>query len=126
MAASAGPDDLLALAAGGDGAAFAALVSAHERPVFRHCYRMLGSGQDAEDAVQDALERAWRKLASYDGSGTFGAWLHRIATNVCLDMLRTRRVRLNPAGLGPPTAPGSAPMPPDPELVWVEPVSDAE
>jgi RNA polymerase sigma-70 factor (TIGR02960 family) len=123
---AADPSDLLALALTGDDTAFAALVRPHERPVFRHCYRMLGSGPDAEDAVQDALERAWRRLASYDGSGPFGAWLHRIATNVCLDMLRARRTRLSPAGLGPPAAPGSVPAPPDPELAWVEPVSDAD
>src|SRR5580693_398660 len=91
-------DDLLARARAGDDGAFAALVTAHERPVFRHCYRMLGSGPDAEDALQDTLERAWRKLATYDGSGSFGGWLHRIATNVCLDTLRSR----GPAG-------GSAP-----------------
>jgi RNA polymerase sigma-70 factor (ECF subfamily) len=126
MAASADPGDLLARAVTGDDAAFAALVRAHERPVFRHCYRMLGSGPDAEDAVQDALERAWRRLATYDGSGSFGGWLHRIATNVCLDMLRTRRARLSPAGHGPPAAAGSIPAPPDPEMAWVEPVSDAD
>lgn len=126
MAASGDPDDLLARAVAGDGTAFATLVSAHERPVFRHCYRMLGSGPDAEDAVQDTLERAWRKLATHDGSGSFGAWLHRIATNVCLDALRSRRARLSPAGYGPPVAAGSMPAPPDPELAWVEPVSDAE
>jgi RNA polymerase sigma-70 factor (ECF subfamily) len=126
MAASADPGDLLALALAGDDTAFATLVRTHERPVFRHCYRMLGSGMDAEDAVQDALERAWRRLASYDGSGPFGAWLHRIATNVCLDMLRARRTRQSPAGLGPPAAPGSMPEPPDAELAWVEPVSDAD
>ena len=103
MTASADPDDLLARALAGEDPAFAAL--AHERSVFRHCYRMLGSGPDAEDAVQDTLERAWRKLATYDGSGSFGAWLHRIATNVCLDTLRTRRVRLAPAGSGPAAAP---------------------
>ncbi len=61
---------------------------------------MLGSGPDAEDAVQDTLERAWRKLSAYDGSGSFGAWLLRIATNVCLDALRTRRARLVPAATG--------------------------
>jgi RNA polymerase sigma-70 factor (ECF subfamily) len=126
MAASAGPDDLLACAVSGDGAAFAALVGPHERPVFRHCYRMLGSGPDAEDAVQDTLERAWRKLATFDGSGSFGAWLHRISTNVCLDALRTRRARLSPAGHGPPAAAGQIPAPPDPEAAWVEPVSDAD
>ncbi len=87
---------------------------------------MLGSGPDAEDAVQDTLERAWRKLATYDGSGSFGGWLHRIATNVCLDTLRTRRPRLVPAGSGPAAAPGSMPALPDLEAAWVEPVSDAE
>jgi RNA polymerase sigma-70 factor (ECF subfamily) len=126
MTASAAPDDLLARAVSGDDTAFATLVRAHERPVFRHCYRMLGSGPDAEDAVQDALERAWRRLATFDGSGSFGGWLHRIATNVCLDMLRTRRARLSPAGLGPPAAPGTLPGPPDIELAWVEPVSDTD
>jgi RNA polymerase sigma-70 factor, ECF subfamily len=117
---------LLARAVAGDDAAFAALVEACQGPVFRHCYRMLGSGSDAEDATQDTLERAWRKLATYDGSGPFGAWLQRIATNVCLDQLRARRARIGPVGYGPPAAPGAKPGPPDPELAWVEPVSDSD
>jgi len=117
---------LLARAAAGDDAAFAELVEPCRRPVFRHCYRMLGSGADAEDATQDTLERAWRKLATYDGSGPFGAWLQRIATNVCLDGLRARRTRIGPVGYGPPAAPGTVPGPPDPELAWVEPVSDSD
>jgi RNA polymerase sigma-70 factor (ECF subfamily) len=87
---------------------------------------MLGSGADAEDATQDTLERAWRRLATYDGSGPFAAWLQRIATNVCLDGLRARRTRIGPAGYGPPAAPGTVPGPPDPELAWVEPVSDSD
>jgi RNA polymerase sigma-70 factor, ECF subfamily len=124
MTAYADPDDLLARAVTGDGEAFASLVRPHERAVFRHCYRMLGTGPDAEDAVQDTLERAWRKLASYDGSGPLAAWLHRIATNVCLDKLRGARTRLGPTGYGPPLPAGTAPGPPDPELAWVEPVSD--
>ena len=119
-------DHLLALAASGDDAAFAALVRPRERPLFRHCYRMLGAGPDAEDAVQNTLERAWRKLATYDGSGSFGGWLQRIATNVCLDALRARRARLGPATHGPPATVGSSLAPPDPEVAWVEPVSDAE
>ncbi|HYB88472.1 MAG TPA: RNA polymerase subunit sigma-70 [Streptosporangiaceae bacterium] len=123
-----GPTDstLLARAATGDDAAFAALVGPHQRAVFRHCYRMLGSGADAEDATQDTLERAWRRLATYDGSGPFGAWLQRIATNICLDGLRARRTRIGPASYGPPMAPGTMPGPPDPELAWVEPVSDSD
>jgi RNA polymerase sigma-70 factor (TIGR02960 family) len=118
--------DLLARAAAGDGVAFADLVGPHQRAVFRHCYRMLGSGADAEDAAQDTLERAWRRLVTYDGSGPFGAWLQRIATNICLDELRAKRARIGPADYGPPMAPGTMPGPPDPELAWVEPVSDAE
>ncbi|HEX3715475.1 MAG TPA: RNA polymerase subunit sigma-70 [Trebonia sp.] len=117
---------LLGRAAAGDGAAFAELVAPLRGPVFRHCYRMLGSGLDAEDATQDTLERAWRRLVTYDGSGPFGAWLQRIATNICLDSLRTRRTRIGLAGYGPPAAPGTAVGPPDPDLAWVEPVSDAD
>ena len=126
MTASAAPADLLARAIAGDHAAFATLIGPHERSVFRHCYRMFGSGADAEDATQDTLERAWRRLTTYDGTGPFGAWLHRIATNVCLDALRRRRARLGPAGYGGPARPGAPLAPPDPELAWVEPVSDAE
>jgi len=117
---------LLARAVAGDDGAFAALVGPHQRAVFRHCYRMLGSGADAEDATQDTLERAWRRLATYDGSGPFGAWLQRIATNICLDGLRAKRTRIGPADYGPPLAPGAAPGAPDPELAWVEPVSDSD
>src|SRR6185312_6468327 len=123
-----GPTDagLLARAAAGDDAAFAVLVGPHQRTVFRHCYRMLGSGADAEDATQDTLERAWRRLGTYDGSGAFAAWLQRIATNICLDALRAKRTRIDPASYGPPTAPGTMPGPPDLELAWVEPVSDVD
>jgi RNA polymerase sigma-70 factor (TIGR02960 family) len=115
---------LLARAVAGDGAAFAELTGPHRRAVFRHCYRMLGSGADAEDASQDTLERAWRKLASYDGSGPFAAWLQRIATNICLDGLRARRTRIGPADYGPPAAIGAALGEPDRDLAWVEPVRD--
>jgi RNA polymerase sigma-70 factor (TIGR02960 family) len=117
---------LLARAVAGDGAAFADLTSPHRLAVFRHCYRMLGSGADAEDASQDTLERAWRKLPSYDGSGPFAAWLQRIATNICLDGLRARRTRIGPADYGPPTAVGAALGEPDRELTWVEPVRDSD
>src|SRR5260370_4854982 len=87
---------------------------------------MVGSGGGAEDATQEPLERAWRKLATYDGSGRFGAWLTRIATNICLDGLRAKRTRIGPAGYGPTMAPGAMPGSPDPELAWVEPVSDSD
>src|ERR1700733_12794979 len=92
---------LLARAVAGDDAAFAELVGPFRGPVFRHCYRMLGSGADAEDATQDTLERAWRRLATYDGSGPFGGWLQRISTNVCIDCLHRRA-----AGQADPDRPG--------------------
>jgi RNA polymerase sigma-70 factor (TIGR02960 family) len=116
---------LLARAVAGDGAAFDELTSPHRRSVFRHCYRMLGSGADAEDASQDTLERAWRKLATYDGSGTFAAWLQRIATNICLDGLRASRTRIGPE-YGPPASAGAVLGGPDGELAWVEPVRDSD
>lgn len=91
-----------------------------------HCYRMLGSGADAEEAVQDTLERAWRRLGTYDGSGAFGAWLHHIASNGCIDRLRTSKRRANPLHNGP----ASNTMPPagvpDLSLAWTEPVADTE
>src|SRR5262252_9543332 len=118
--------DLLARAGAGDDTAFAALVEPHQRAVFRHCYRMLGSGADAEDATQDALVRAWRGLPGFDGSGAFGGWLHRIATNVCLDLLRGQRRRLDPVAEGPPAGPGAALVSGDPDQLFVEPVSDLE
>jgi RNA polymerase sigma-70 factor (ECF subfamily) len=86
---------------------------------------MLGSGPDAEEALQDTLVRAWRRLGTFDGSGQFGGWLYRIATNVCLDALRSKRARIDAVSLGPPSIPGTAPSAPDPDLTWIEPVADA-
>jgi RNA polymerase sigma-70 factor (ECF subfamily) len=125
MSTPADPHDLLARAARGDEVAFSAVVAPYERSLFRHCYRMLGSGPDAEEALQDTLLRAWRRIATFDASGTIGGWLYRIATNVCLDGLRSRRARTDPVSLGPASLPGTPPSAPDPELRWVEPVADA-
>ena len=94
--------------------------------MFRHCYRMLGSGTDAEDATQDALVRAWRGLPGFDGSGAFGGWLHRIATNVCLDRLRGQQRRLDPVAEVPPAGPDAALVSGGPGRLFVEPVSDLE
>jgi RNA polymerase sigma-70 factor (TIGR02960 family) len=73
---------------------FSALADRHRRELHIHCYRMLASFDDAEDAVQETLLRAWRGRASFDGSSQLRAWLYRIATNVCLDMLRRSSRRL--------------------------------
>jgi len=87
---------------------------------------MLGSGADAEDATQDALVRAWRGLPGYGGSGAFGGWLHRIATNVCLDRLRGQQRRLDPVAEVPPAGPDAALVSGGPGRLFVEPVSDLE
>ena len=126
MTGSPGEAELLSQAAAGDHTAFAMLVEPHQRAMFRHCYRMLGSGTDAEDATQDALVRAWRGLPGFDGSGAFGGWLHRIATNVCLDRLRGQQRRLDPVAEVPPAAPDAALVSGGPGRLFVEPVSDLE
>src|SRR5881397_2266133 len=88
-AAAKEPTDINA-AIGGDESAFAALTEHHRRELHVHCYRMLASFDEAEDAVQETFLRAWRNLSTFEGDTLFRAWLYRIATNVCLDMLRSR------------------------------------
>ena len=126
MPGTAQERELLSQAAAGDQTAFAMLVEPHQRAMFRHCYRMLGSGADAEDATQDALVRAWRGLPGFDGSGAFGGWLHRIATNVCLDHLRGQQRRLDPVAEVPPAGPNATLVSGGPGRLFVEPVSDLE
>src|SRR3954447_15609532 len=73
-----------------DEAAYRELVEAHRRELHAHCYRMLGSVHDAEDALQDALLRAWRALDRFEGRSSPRSWLYRIATNACLDAIARR------------------------------------
>jgi RNA polymerase sigma-70 factor, ECF subfamily len=116
---------LLEAAVDGDAGAFDVLAGTERPAIFRHCYRMLGSGVEAEDATQDTLERAWRRRATFEGTGPFAAWVRRIATNVCLDALRSRRSRLDPTGEGAPVTPAQFVGTVDPDATWVEPVSDS-
>jgi RNA polymerase sigma-70 factor (ECF subfamily) len=110
----------------GDDAAFARLVEPHHAELHAHCYRMLGSVHDAEDALQDALLRAWRGLHGLAGQDTLRAWLYRIATNACLDAAARRPKRVLPIDYGPPSdAPGD-PAEPVAAPVWVEPYPDAD
>jgi RNA polymerase sigma-70 factor (ECF subfamily) len=107
-----------------DESAFAALFERHRRELQVHCYRMLGSFEDSEDLVQETFLRAWRKRASFgsDGRAAFRAWLYRIATNACLDLLRSRprRVLVAQVAAADPAEPPSPPV----DLPWLQPFPD--
>jgi RNA polymerase sigma-70 factor, ECF subfamily len=108
----------------GDEDAFRDLVEPHRADLHAHCYRMLGSLHDAEDALQDALLRAWRALPRFEGRGLLRPWLYRIATNVCLDALARRPGRRLPVERGPAAQPGDDRGAPLAESVWLEPYPD--
>jgi RNA polymerase sigma-70 factor, ECF subfamily len=89
-----------------------------------HCYRMLGSVHDAEDALQEALLRAWRGMRRFEGKSSLRAWLYRIATNTCLDAIGRRPRRVLPIDHGPGANPHDPPGPPLAESAWIEPYPD--
>ena len=89
-----------------------------------HCYRMLGSPFDADDALQETLLRAWRGRGGFDPDRPQRPWRYRIATNVCLDALAKRPKRVLPVDHGPPAGPGEGPGEPVVELIWLEPYPD--
>jgi RNA polymerase sigma-70 factor (ECF subfamily) len=106
------PDELLRAALAGDQARFGLLVAPHVRELHVHCYRMLGSFHDAEDATQETLLRAWRHLDTFQGRAPLRAWLYRIATTTCLKLLESRRRRRLTA------------RPEGAEVPWLEPYPD--
>jgi len=114
--------DLLARAQAGDGDAFGQLVDPYRRELQVHCYRFLGSLQDAEDVLQDTLLSAWHGLAGFEGRASVRTWLYRVATSRCLDALRASRRR------PPVSAPPAGLQPPEPtrlgEVLWLEPYPD--
>jgi len=107
-------------------AEFAAQTEPFRRELLAHCYRLLGSADEAEDLVQDTYLRAWRSYGSFEGRSSLRTWLYRIATNACLTAIEQRGRRALPSGLGAPTADPDAPPPPaEPGLAWLGPVPDA-
>lgn len=99
--------DLIDLARAGDGEAFRQLVGPYQRELQVHCYRMLGSVQDAEDAMQDALLAAWQGLSGFEGRASVRTWLYRVVTTRCLNARRSARRRQG-------TIPPPGPLPPEP------------
>lgn len=100
-------------------------MEGHRRELTAHCYRMLGSPFEAQDAVQETLLRAWRSRDGFQGRSTVRSWLYRIATNVCLDMLSGRDRRARPMDLGPARSPDGPIGEILPETTWIEPVPDS-
>ncbi len=102
-------------------------IEAQRKPLTGHCYRMLGSTMDADDAVQETMIRAWKSFHQFDGRSSLRTWLYRIATNVCLDEIANRGRRSRPMAEGPPAASGS-PSPDQliqrPRTHWIEPIAD--
>jgi RNA polymerase sigma-70 factor (ECF subfamily) len=96
------------------------------RELLAHCYRMLGSADEAEDAVQETYLRAWRSYGAFEGRSLVRSWLYRIATNACLTALEQQARRALPSGLGGPASdPDAPPALPEPGIAWLEPVPDA-
>ena len=102
-------------------------IEAQRKPLTGHCYRMLGSAMDADDAVQETIIRAWKSFHQFDGRSSLRTWLYRIATNVCLDEIAKRGRRFRPMEEGPPDRSGS-PAPEElvqrPRTHWIEPIAD--
>jgi RNA polymerase sigma-70 factor, ECF subfamily len=99
-------------------------LESHRRELTAYCYRMLGSPFEAEDAVQETLIRAWRGIGRFEARAALRSWLYRIATNVCLDLLKGRDRRARPMDLGPAGAPVVENLSERSEVTWIEPMPD--
>jgi RNA polymerase sigma-70 factor, ECF subfamily len=117
--------DLLNAARNDDREAFGRLVEPYRRELHAHCYRMLGSHADAEDALQEALLRAWRGLARFEGRSSLRSWLYRIATNACLRAIERRPKRVLPIDYARAADPHDGLADPVSEPIWLEPYPDA-
>ena len=116
--------ELLRAAQRGDEEAFDGLVGRYRRELYAHCYRMLGSIHDAEDAVQEAMLAAWRGIAGFEGRSSLRAWLYRIATNACLRMIARRPQRVLSPDYGPPRHDTGDLGEPVTGPIWLEPWLD--
>jgi RNA polymerase sigma-70 factor, ECF subfamily len=122
-----GEQALLLAARKGDEDAYGRLLEPYLRELHAHCYRMLGSVHDAEDALQDVLLRAWKGIARFEARSSLRAWLYRIATNACLSTIERRPPRRLPIGYGPDGDPHAfGEQPPLVETVWLEPYPDEQ
>jgi RNA polymerase sigma-70 factor, ECF subfamily len=117
---------LLAAVRDGDESAFASLIAPYRSELHAHCYRMLASLHDAEDALQETLLRAWRAIGRFEGRSSLRSWLYTIATNTCLNLIAKRPKRVLPIDYGPSTDPHDGPGQPLIESVWVEPYPDEQ
>jgi RNA polymerase sigma factor (sigma-70 family) len=113
--------ELLVAARRGDERAFEELVSEHRRGLYVHCYRMLGSAQDAEDALQESLFSAWRGIATFEGRSSVRTWLYQITTNACLRLISRRPRRILSPDHGPARRDTADLGDPVDEPIWLEP-----
>src|SRR6059058_5482300 len=125
-AVTANENELLDSARKGDEDAFGRLIGRYRAALHAHCYRMLGSVPDAEDALQDALLSAWRGLPRFEGRSSLRSWLYKIATNACLKAIERRPKRVLPIDYAPAADPHDGPAEPVTESVWLEPYPDEE
>ena len=126
MSVTSAEGELLEAVRGGNQDAFASLIAPYRGELHAHCYRMLGSVHDAEDALQEAMLRAWRGVGRFQGRSSLRSWLYKIATNTCLDAIARRPKRVLPLDYSDAHDPNDGVGEPVVESVWVEPYPDQE